>query len=156
MPTKISSGSNPSAEPASKPKKGFTKGVSGNPAGRPKGSRNRATLLAEAFLDDHCEEILEKVLQLALEGDRAVLKLLLERMLPPRRGRLIQFELSKTETAEQISTAYDEVMAAVADSIITIEDATDISRLLDGKLKALEMTELAAEMRDIKQHLRIR
>ena len=104
-------------------------------------------------MDEHGEEILEKVLQLALEGDRVALKLMVERLLPPRRGRLVHFELPKTETVEQISNAYDAVMAAAADGIITMEDALDFARLLDGKLKALEMTDLADEMREIRQHL---
>ena len=143
----------PSSEPVSKGKKGFPTGVSGNPAGRPRGSRNKTTLWAETFLDDHGEEILEKVLQLAREDDLAALKLLLERLLPPRRGRLVQFEMPKTETAEQISSAYGAVMAAAADGIITIEDALDFAKLLDGKLKVLEMTELADEVREIRQHM---
>jgi hypothetical protein len=153
MPTNDGSVTNPSTDQASKSKKGFQPGVSGNPAGRPKGSRNRATLRAEAFLDEHGEEILEKVLQMALEGDRVALKLMVERLLPPRRGRLVHFELPKTETTEQISNAYDAVMAAAADGVITMEDALDFARLLDGKLKALEMTDLADEMREIRQHL---
>jgi hypothetical protein len=40
------------------PGRPFQKGQSGNPAGRPVGSRNRATQVAEAILDDNAEGII--------------------------------------------------------------------------------------------------
>lgn len=63
----------------------FPKGVSGNPKGRPKGSRNQITLLKESLElqlreqgASRMPQILETAIDLALDGDRAMLKLLLE------------------------------------------------------------------------------
>lgn len=63
----------------------FPKGVSGNPTGRPKGSKNEITLLRQS-LDlqlraqgaERMPEVLDKAFELALEGDRPMIKLLLE------------------------------------------------------------------------------
>lgn len=58
---------------------------SGNPLGRPKGSRNKITLLKQSLelalresAAPHMEAVLEKCIEMALEGDRTMIKLLLE------------------------------------------------------------------------------
>jgi hypothetical protein len=64
----------------------FPKGVSGNPAGRPKGSKNAITLLKQSLelqLRDQAAPdmgaVLDKAIELALEGDRQMIKLLLDK-----------------------------------------------------------------------------
>jgi hypothetical protein len=63
----------------------FPEGTSGNPSGRPKGSKNKITLLKQ-MLEVQLREaakvdmpaVLQKATELALQGDRTMLKLLLE------------------------------------------------------------------------------
>ena len=63
----------------------FEKGRSGNPAGRPKGSKNAITLLKQSLELQLREQaapdlggVLDKCVELALGGDRQMIKLLLE------------------------------------------------------------------------------
>ena len=63
----------------------FEKGKSGNPAGRPKGSKNAITLLKQSLELQLREQaapdlggVLDKCMELALDGDRQMIKLLLE------------------------------------------------------------------------------
>jgi hypothetical protein len=65
----------------------FARGHSGNPAGRPQGSRNRATIIAEKCLDRQSEALVNKAITLALEGSEPMLRLLIERLLPPAKER---------------------------------------------------------------------
>ena len=51
------------------------------------GSKNRTTLVAAALLEGEAEELVRKAIELAKAGDVAMLKFLLERILP--RERLI-------------------------------------------------------------------
>jgi hypothetical protein len=60
-------------------------GQSGNPAGRPKGTKNQITILKEALelklrnkAAYKIEKVLDKAIELALAGDRLMIKLLLE------------------------------------------------------------------------------
>lgn len=62
----------------------FVKGVSGNPKGKPKGAKSRTTLLRLAIEEmmlretaGSMPEIVGKALEMARDGDRAVIKLLL-------------------------------------------------------------------------------
>ena len=53
-----------------------------NPAGRPKGSENKYTALAREVMSARAPEIVQKVIDKALEGDVHCLKLCLDRILP--------------------------------------------------------------------------
>ena len=57
----------------------FQPGQSGNPRGKPRGAKNHATKLAEKLIDNQCETLVQKAVELALNGDMQALKLLIER-----------------------------------------------------------------------------
>lgn len=61
----------------------FQLGESGNPTGRPKGTGHKQQLFNE-FVMPHKEELLKTAIQLAKQGNEAMLRLLLERILPAR------------------------------------------------------------------------
>ena len=70
-------------------KYGFQKGISGNPNGRPKGSKNKITLMKLALegelrtqMKPHMAQILSVAIQKAIDGDQAMIKLLLDKTLP--------------------------------------------------------------------------
>jgi hypothetical protein len=53
-----------------------------NPNGRPKGSVNKYTALARELMSNKSPEIVEKVIEKAMEGDVHCLKMCLDRILP--------------------------------------------------------------------------
>jgi hypothetical protein len=53
-----------------------------NPNGRPKGSVNKFTALSRELMSTKGPEIVEKVIEMALEGDRVCLKMCMDRILP--------------------------------------------------------------------------
>lgn len=70
----------------------FVKGVSGNPKGKPKGIKSRTTLLRMAIEEmtlretaGQMPEIVQKALEMAKEGDQAIIKLLLSDLLKAAR-----------------------------------------------------------------------
>jgi Family of unknown function (DUF5681) len=78
--------------PSVRPTK-FVKGRSGNPNGRPKGSKNRVTLMKLALeldlrtrLNRDAQDILAKAVEMAKAGDTAMIKLLVDKMLPTSRS----------------------------------------------------------------------
>jgi hypothetical protein len=68
----------------------------GNP-GRKPGSKNKATLLAASLTREQGEELLRKAYEMAMEGNVAIMKFLLDRILPKERP--IQIELPHLDFA---------------------------------------------------------
>ena len=73
-------------------------GESGNPAGSKRGSRHRATLLVESMYKGECEALTRKVIELGLAGDVTCLRIAMDRLLSPLKGRPITFKLPTLHT----------------------------------------------------------
>ena len=110
--------------------------------GRPAGSRNKASLAVDRLLDGEAENITRKAIELALEGDGPALRLCLERIAPPRKGRPVSFPLPPIATADDLVTAVGAVVTAMAGGELTPEEAATISGVLDFKRRSLETVEL--------------
>ena len=136
-----------------KKKKGFKKGVSGNPAGRPVGSKNKLTQLAQKLLENDAEEIVTAIIEKAKAGDSTAQRLCFERIMPPMRSSVIQIDLPKLETAQDIMEGYDVLFDALGRGNLTLEELDRLSDVLENKRKAIETVVLAEEMDRIKEHV---
>jgi hypothetical protein len=124
----------------------FKPGKSGNPNGRPKGTRNHATVLAEALIDGEAETIIRKVSEKASEGDMNAMRLCIERLLPPRRGRPVAFQLPKIETAADAARASSSVLTACAAGTLLPGEASEIMALISSHIQIVETTEFEARL----------
>jgi len=122
------------------PGRPFAKGQSGNPAGRALGSRNAATQLAEALLDGEAEALTRKLVERALEGDPAMLKLAVERIVP-RRARTHPVALPEINAAADFAPAMRAIARAAAEGAITPFDAAELARMVETALRAVEASE---------------
>jgi hypothetical protein len=122
----------------------FEPGQSGNPSGRPKGSRNRVTK-AVAALDGHSEELIAKAVELAMDGDSAMVRALVATFVPKTRDRTIEFDLPKIETAADARAASSKWLAACSRGELSPNEATQIMALISSHVRTIEIAEL--EMR---------
>jgi uncharacterized protein DUF5681 len=122
------------------PGRPFEKGKSGNPAGRPVGARNAATQLAEALLDGEAEALTRTLIERAMAGDAAALKLATERIVP-RRARTLPFALPEIKSAADLGPAMNAIARAVAKGAITAFDAAELARVVETALRAIEAGE---------------
>ena len=118
----------------------FRKGQSGNPAGRPPGARNKATLAAEALLDGEADALTRKAIEMAKAGDSTAMRLVLDRILAPRKDRPVKFELPPVETASDATKASSALVAAVANGELTPSEAAELGKLIESYVRALEST----------------
>jgi hypothetical protein len=138
--------SGPDAQAKSTRGRPFASGRSGNPNGRPKGARNKATLAAEALLEGEAEALTRKVIELALEGNLAALRLCFERLLPPRRDRAVVFELPDIQSAADGLAASSAVLSACAAGTLSPGEAANVMSLIQTHLRAIELTQIEAGM----------
>jgi hypothetical protein len=116
----------------------FQKGQSGNPKGKVKGTKNRATLAAEQLLQSDLDNICRKLTEEALTGNMQAIKLVLDRVLPPKRDRAIDIGLPKLQTADDAVTAMALIIDAVGSGNITPNEGEAISRVVDAFVRAIQ------------------
>jgi Family of unknown function (DUF5681) len=131
----------------------FRKGASGNPGGRPAGTRNKALLAIEALLDGEAEAITRIAVEKAKEGDATALRLCLERILPPRKDRPVSFSLPQLGTVTDAPAATAAIVAAVAAADITVTEGSELARLVDTYVRAVEASDLDKRLRAIEEKM---
>lgn len=131
----------------------FEPGKSGNPNGRPVGSRNSATVAMDALIDGEAEAITKKCIELAKAGDSIALRLCMERLVPPRKERAVFFDMPKLETAADCVPVMGAIMGAVGAGDITPTEAAGLGKILEGYMRAVEITDLAARLAKLEQQM---
>jgi hypothetical protein len=124
----------------------FEKGQSGNPAGRPPGSRNKATILAEAMFQGEAEAIIRMAIDKAKEGDITAIRLCLERVFPRLRDRATVFDLPPITGAPGALAALTTIVAGVRGGDLTAAEGSDLSKLVDHYLRALEAKDFEQQL----------
>jgi len=133
--------------------KPFPKGKSGNPRGKPKGARHKTTLLAEKLMQDDAENIVNAVLTAARAGDMTAAKIVLDRIAPARRDSPVTFTLPKIKRPADAVAASAAILAAVADGRLTPGEALEVSKLIEGIVKTLEVAELEERLNELEERM---
>jgi len=119
----------------------FRKGRSGNPAGRPGGIPNPAIRAAALLLGGEAEALTRKAVELALASDAAALRLCLDRILGPRRGRPVELALPPIDSAADLVSAMAAVVAAAASGAITPDEALALTQTAQSFIRPLAARE---------------
>lgn len=128
----------------------FTKGQSGNPAGRPPGIEDRRHRLRR-LLDDKADELVGKAVALAMEGDRAMLRLCLERLVPPlkARGEAVPLEGLSAELAD----AGRAVLAAIERGTLDPDTGGTLLQALGAQARVVDVAELSKRLEVLEQRM---
>jgi hypothetical protein len=110
----------------------------GNP-GRPAGSRNKTTLIAEQLGDGQAEQLVQRVLELALAGDVSCLRMLLDRIWPPRKAQPINVTMPPINSSQDALAALAAICEALGEGRITLEEASACSSLVGRSIQLIEL-----------------
>lgn len=117
----------------------FEKGKSGNPRGRPKDTK---TAELRAMLRPHAGELIERAVELAREGDTTALRLCLERILPPLKGKDGTVEVPGLSRSKSLSEKGQKILAAAGTGKISPAEASTLMQALASQARIVEVDEL--------------
>jgi len=122
----------------------FQKGKSGNPKGKPPGATDKRTKLRE-LLQPHAAELLQKAVNLALEGDPAALRMCLDRLVPTVKATSIPL-IIELPTAGTLAEQGAAIYQAVAGGTIGTDEAGALMQILQGQARIVEFSELESRI----------
>ena len=129
----------------------FRKGRSGNPKGRPPGARNKATEIAEILLDGEAEALTRRAVERALAGDGMALRMCLERIIPPRRGRPVRLDMLPLRSAGDLGGTMAAITNAAIGGAITPGEAAELARVVEIFVRAAETSDFERRLRDLEK-----
>jgi hypothetical protein len=129
----------------------FAKGNSGNPSGRPLGSQNKSTLIMGSLLEGEAEQLTRKVIELAMEGNIAALRLCMDRLMPPAKDRTVLFEMPPIRDLNDVSAGMTSITAAVSDGKLTPPEGEIISRTLEQHANVMVFQDLQKRVEKLEQ-----
>lgn len=129
---------------------GFKPNQSGNPDGRPKGTGYRQQLF-KILVEPHKEALLNTGINLALAGNEAMLRLLLERLLPAKpKEEPSTLLLPKTGLTKQIQS----IINSLNNADITPTDALKLMNMTVAQSKIIEFEDIAQRVKALESNLK--
>lgn len=129
----------------------FTKGRSGNPLGRPRGTRNKATIAAEALFEGEIEGICRKAIEEAKRGNIQAIKLVLDRILPPKKEAPIFIDLPVMKTSSDILEAIHRVTQAISRGELSPTEGDCLTRIIERQAKVIEMNDFEEQLNKLEE-----
>jgi hypothetical protein len=130
----------------------FKKGKSGNKAGRPRGRRSNTMQWTDNMTQEEREAANAKLTRLLLKGDRAVLKMYVDRTDPIRKAR-IPISWPEIKTPADAIAAMTAIEGKLARGEISSTEAMEYSAVVREKREAIEQEIILREMRDLAQQI---
>ena len=126
--------------------------------GRPKAETIALTKAARARFDTLAAGSIEAVFQAVLtaatqDGDMAAAKLIIDRVIPSRRGAPVSFHIRPLKTPEDCALAYADLLDDVGTGRLTPEEAQTISAIVAKRAELFASIELASEIEALKAQL---
>lgn len=127
----------------------FKPGESGNYRGRPVGALSKKIRLGK-LLEPHAKEIIEKVVDLAKNGEPTALRLCMERLIPKVKNEPINIDLPDVDfySNHDLLKIGEQIIHAVSLGEMTPQQGYDIMTILSVQRKAIEICRLEDRIRE--------
>jgi hypothetical protein len=110
----------------------------GNP-GRPPGARNKITQVMEQLAEGQAETLMQKALELAQAGDVSCLRMLFDRLYPPRKGQPVNVDMPPINSSQDLFAAIASIWTGIGDGRLTADEAGALSIVVDRSIQAIEL-----------------
>ncbi len=108
----------------------FKPGISGNPSGKPPGTQSKRTQLAK-LLEPHAPALINKCVELALDGNESCLRLAIERIIPRAKNEPANISLPVGKIQpESLPEMGENILRQLESGDITLEQAQALLNIL--------------------------
>jgi hypothetical protein len=128
----------------------WKKGQSGNPSGRPPQGREE---LRER-LAQRSDEVINKTVELALEGDTTALRLVLERLVPPMKASQAPARIEGMLPEGTLRERAEAILQQVAEGRLSVNDGTEMIRALGSVVRVAEYEDLDRRVQELEEQRR--
>lgn len=135
----------------------FKAGESDNPKGRPKGTGHRQQLFS-GLIEPHKEALFETALNLALSGNKAMLRLLLEHVLPAKSigDVVLEMPTEEKESLDTLTAWGKTILHSVFEGKINPEQGKVLMTLIESQIKTVELAALSQRMAAVEKEYGLR
>ncbi len=116
----------------------FQKGQSGNPAGRPRGSQNKASIRMQEMLEQKADELVDKLVELAMAGNIGALRLCLDRIVPARKNEPLPCAMPPLAKAADAVAAIAGIASAAVAGDVSADEAAKLAKVISLYVNSLE------------------
>lgn len=136
-----------SAPPTQNPPHMFQPGRSGNPGGKPKGADRIARRAIHKILQEGSVDIAKQIVAAAQSGDMRAAEIVLRRIMPERKGAVVEFEMPKLETADDAVEAMARISLGVTTGELTTAEAADLAGVVETWRKTIETADIERRLK---------
>ena len=104
-------------------------------------------------MQDDLPEIVRTVIVAARGGDMVAAKLVLERVVPQRRGAPVEIDLPKVHCARDVVAAAAAITDEVAAGRITPDEGSALTLLVDFQRRAIETADLETRLQALEEKM---
>src|SRR5262249_43325991 len=120
----------------------------GNP-GRPRGSKNKITQIVEQLAE--AEELIQKVWKLARAGDVSCLRMMLDRIWPPRKAQPINVTMPPIRSSQDALAAIAAICRALGEGRLTPDEITALSSVVGRSIQLIEIQDFEKRISALEQ-----
>jgi len=131
----------------------FAPGHTNISPGRPKGARSRAALAVESLFADGAQDVGQKLLEAAQNGNVGAMKFCIDRVLPRLGARPADFELPPINSLSDVLDAHTALIEAATRGEVDSAQAKNLALMLDLKRKSLESIEFEGRVVAMEEHM---
>jgi hypothetical protein len=128
----------------------WRKGQSGNPSGRPPQGREDL----RARLAQRSDEVINKTVELALEGDTTALRLVLERLVPPMKASQAAAPIQGVTPNGTLRERAEAILQQVTDGRLSVNEGAEMIRALGSIVRVAEYEDLARRVQELEEQRR--
>ena len=111
------------------------------------------TSRAQSLINDALKIVISKCIKSALNGDPGALKVIMDRLVQPRRSSSLKFKLPPINTLEDFPLAYGAVLQAVTNGDLTSAEAEALGQVIGQYREAWELAKIIPRLEALESRL---